>query len=94
MGGTQSLVLAFVGASSIGVDGLQTRTDDEVAIKRAFIGKSREVFILVDHSKLTPIVQGKKFSGFDRKKMTVLTDRPEAMKAALPEILKRVRGCM
>ena len=56
---------------------LKTKTEAEVAIKKAFIGVAHEVYILADHSK-TSNITGHVFSLWDKERMTIVTDRPRS----------------
>ncbi|MBI4662373.1 MAG: SIR2 family protein [Verrucomicrobia bacterium] len=67
--------LAFVGASAVDEHGLKTKTEAEVAIKKAFIEAANEVYVLVDHDKTRSLPGGYVFSEWDKERMTILTDR-------------------
>lgn len=71
--------IAFVGVSYITPDGLLTRTEAEVAIKKAFVECADEVFVLADHDKARWIEGGIVFSKLSNEKISIITDRVENM---------------
>lgn len=73
--GTQR-TLAFIGATAIDSEGLKTKTEAEVHVKRQYIECSKEVYVLVDHSKVRDL--GKDallFSHWQKPAMRIITDR-------------------
>lgn len=72
-------IFAFVGATAVDKSGLKTKTEAEVAIKKASIDVAQEVFVLADHSKNRSLTGGYVFSKWDKKRMTIVTDRPREM---------------
>jgi len=80
-------VVAFIGATAIDNKSLMTKTEAEVAIKKAFIEASSKVFVLADHSKNRSLMAGYSFAEWDYGKMTIISDRPDEMRPSLPEKL-------
>ena len=76
--------LAFMGATAVDKLGLKTKTEGEVAIKKAFIKVAQEVYVLVDHSKILTLDEGHVFSQWDKERMTIITDRVKAMHQMRP----------
>jgi len=72
-------ILAFMGATAVDESGLKTKTEAEVAIKKASIDVAQEVYVLADHSKIRSITGGYVFSRWDKERMTIVTDRPKDM---------------
>ncbi len=72
--------LVFIGATAITKRGLETRTKEEVAIKRSFVEAASKIYVLTDHSKIRGLRGGHRFAKWDKKRMTIITDRPRELK--------------
>ncbi len=81
---SKTVTLAFIGATAIDESGLKTKTEDEVAIKEAFIDAASHVYVLVDHSKIRRLTGGHVFSGWQKDRMTIVTDRKKEMEDMKP----------